>query len=140
MAYTEDELLGLSVERRQLLANLVGVGLAIADSSGAELGQPLVDAWLEDPAAGTLKIDTALVQCEIPVAGIGLEDLAFEAGGIGRRIRVFRLPEDNPHRRVEIERRIALRSAGDNALYVCLTQEDGHLVWSSPIYIFRAPA
>jgi hypothetical protein len=38
---------------------------------------------------------------------------------------------------VRIERRVALRDAGDNALYVCLTQEDGHLVWSSPIYIFR---
>ena len=30
----------------------------------------------------------------------------------------------------------ALKEKGDNALYVCLTQEDGHLIWSSPIYIF----
>ena len=95
------------------------------------------DAWLEDPQAGTLTIDTALVQAEIPVAEIGLEDRAFEAGGIGRRIRVFRLPDENPDHILRLERRIALRDAGDNALYVCLTQEDGHLVWSSPIYLFR---
>ena len=57
------------------------------------------DAWLADPRAGTLRIDTPLVKCEIAVADIGLDDLAFEAGGIGRRIRVFRLPDDNPHRR-----------------------------------------
>ena len=95
------------------------------------------DAWLEDADKGVLRIETALVQAEIPVRDIGLDDLAFEAGGIGRRIRVFRLPDDNPQRTVAFERRIALKHEGDNALYVCLTQEDGHLVWSSPIYIFR---
>jgi len=95
------------------------------------------DAWLADPRAGTLRIDTALVKAELPVAEIGREDRLFDAGGIARRIRVFRLPDENPHRRVQIERRIPLDEARDNALYVCLTQEDGHLVWSSPIYVFR---
>jgi hypothetical protein len=50
---------------------------------------------------------------------------------------VFRLPDENPHRRLLLSRRIPLKTTGDNALYVCLTQEDGHLVWSSPIYVFR---
>ena len=95
------------------------------------------DAWLTDPRSGALRIDTPLVTCEIAIADIGLEDLAFEAGGIGRRIRVFRLPDENPHRQLRLSRRIPLKSTGDNALYVCLTQEDGHLAWSSPIYVFR---
>ena len=95
------------------------------------------DAWLADPRSGALRIDTPLVKCEIAIADIGLEDLAFEAGGIGRRIRVFRLPDENPHRRLLLSRRIPLKKPGDNALHVCLTQEDGHLVWSSPIYVFR---
>jgi len=95
------------------------------------------DAWLGDPRSGTLRIDTPLVKCDIAVADIGLDDLVFEAGGIGRRIRVFRLPDDNPHRRLRLSRRIALKATGDNSLYVCLTQEDGHLAWSSPIYVFR---
>jgi hypothetical protein len=95
------------------------------------------DAWLSDPLAGTLRIDTALVRCEIPVAGIGRDDLVFDAGGIKRRIRVFRLPDENPHRTMRLSRRIPLRAQGDNALYVCVTQEDGHLIWSSPIYVFR---
>jgi hypothetical protein len=95
------------------------------------------DAWLADPQSGTLRIDTALVKSEIAIADIGLEDRVFEAGGIGRRIRVFRLPEHNPTRRLRLSRRIPLKAIGDNALYVCLTQEDGHLAWSSPIYVFR---
>jgi hypothetical protein len=95
------------------------------------------DAWLAEPRAGVLRIDTPLVKGELAIADIGLEDRAFEAGGIGRRIRVFRLPDENPHRRLRLTQCIPLRTRGDNALYVCLTQEDGHLIWSSPIYVFR---
>ena len=95
------------------------------------------DAWLEDPKAGVLEIDTPLVQCKIPVAEIGREDTTFDAGGIQRRIRVFRMPDENPHTRITLERRITLRADRDNALYVRVLQEDGHIVWSSPIYVFR---
>jgi hypothetical protein len=95
------------------------------------------DAWLAEPRSGMLRIDTPLVKAELRIEDIGLKDLAFEAGGIGRRIRVFRLPDDNPHRRLQLTRRVPLKPTGDNALYVCLTQEDGHLAWSSPIYIFH---
>lgn len=95
------------------------------------------DAWLEDPEAGTLKIETPLIQQEIAITDIGREDTAFEAGGIRRRIRVFRLPDKLTDKTTRIVRRIPLAKDRDNALYVCLTQEDGHLIWSSPIYIFQ---
>ena len=95
------------------------------------------DAWLAEPRSGVLRIDTPLIKCDVAVADIGLDDLVFDAGGIGRRIRVFRLPDESPHRRLRLSRRIPLKANSDNALYVCLTQEDGHLVWSSPIYVFR---
>ncbi len=93
------------------------------------------DAWLDNSSDGVLAIDTPLVKTEIPVASIGLEDQVFANGGIRRQIRVFRLPDDNPHRHLKLERRIRLNRGIDDALYVCLTQEDGHLVWSSPIYV-----
>ena len=95
------------------------------------------DAWLSDPTAGTLSIDTPLVKCDIPVADIGREDMIFDAGGIQRRIRVFRMPDENLHTSLHLTRRIPLRSDADNALYVRIIQEDGHIIWSSPIYIFR---
>ena len=95
------------------------------------------DAWLADPQAGTLKIDTALVKTEIRIADIGIEDQVYANGGIKRQLRVFRLPDENTHTRAQLERRIKLTDQGDNALYVCVTQEDGNLIWSSPIYIFR---
>jgi hypothetical protein len=93
------------------------------------------DAWLDDPQRGTLTIDTALVKAELPLARIGLDDIVFDAGGIARRIRIFRLPDENRHYSAVLERRVALRKGEDNPLYVCLTQEDGNLVWSSPVYV-----
>lgn len=95
------------------------------------------DAWLADPETGTLKIDTPLVKCEINIADIDFDDTVFEAGGIKRQLRVFRLPDENPHRHIKLERNVTLEDKSDNALYVCITQEDGNLIWSSPIYIFR---
>ena len=95
------------------------------------------DAVLEDPRAGTLKIDTALVKQGIAVKDIGRDERVFANGGIDRRIRIFRMPDENPHRAVTLERRIKLADDKDNALYVRITHEDGHFVWSSPIYIFR---
>ena len=66
-----------------------------------------------------------------------MEEVIFANGGIDRRIRIFRLPDDNPHRSVTVERRIKLSDDKDNALYVRITFEDGHFAWSSPVYIFR---
>ncbi|NQV98427.1 MAG: DUF3604 domain-containing protein [Rhodospirillales bacterium] len=95
------------------------------------------DAWLGDPTAGTLKIDTALVRQEINIKDIGLDDLVFENGGIERRIRVFRLPDENPTHACRVQRQIKLHGERDNPLYVRVVQEDGHYIWSSPTYIFR---
>jgi hypothetical protein len=95
------------------------------------------EAVLKDRDAGSLKIDTALIRQEIKVKDIGHEELIFENGGIERRIRVFRLPDHNPHNAITIEREIKLENQRDNALYVRVTHEDGHYSWSSPIYLFR---
>jgi len=95
------------------------------------------DAVLADPDAGVLKIDTALVKEEIAIKDIGRDEMVFANGGIDRRIRIFRMPDENPHRSLILERRIVLKNDRDNALYVRVTHEDGHFTWSSPIYIFR---
>ena len=95
------------------------------------------DAWLDDPQGGTLTIDTELVKETINIADIGYDEMIFENGGIDRRIRIFRLPDENPHTTAIVERRIKLADDRDNPLYVRVTQEDGHFIWSSPIYIFR---
>ncbi|WP_424139483.1 hypothetical protein [Roseomonas chloroacetimidivorans] len=95
------------------------------------------EAVLDDPRAGTLRIDTGLVKAELDVSRIGFEDIVLEGGGLGRRVRVYRLPDINPHKTARLQRRVALRQVEDNALYIRTTMEDGSVAWSSPIYLIR---
>ena len=94
-------------------------------------------ATLESKDQGILSIDTELVKADIAISDIGYEDMIFEAGGLGRKIRVFRLPDDNLHYQVKLDRRISLVDDRDNAIYIRIVQQDGHVIWSSPIYLFR---
>jgi hypothetical protein len=95
------------------------------------------DAWLADGRTGALALETRLVTCDVALADIGLDDVVFEAGGLGRRVRLVRLPDENPHRTLSFALDAALAAGRDNPLWVKLTQEDGHVAWSSPIYVIR---
>jgi len=95
------------------------------------------DCMLKDPKEGYIKIETPHVNCKISIAEIDFLDKRIEAGGLDRHLRLVRLPDKNQHHNLCLERDIALNSNLDNPLYVCLTQEDGHQAWSSPIYLFN---
>ncbi|KON30064.1 hypothetical protein AC480_01900 [miscellaneous Crenarchaeota group archaeon SMTZ1-55] len=92
------------------------------------------DAWLTAAHDGVLTIKTPLIQRQVEISAIGYEDLVFEAGGLSRRLRLSRLPARNTHYHIHLERNVPLQSGEDNPIYVRLTQEDGHRIWSSPIY------
>lgn len=94
------------------------------------------DAWLGDRESGVLHIKTDLVEAEINIADIGLEDLVFEAGGLKRQIRVYRMPDKNDVRTMTFERSVPLHKGSDNAVYMSMIQEDGFQAWNSPVYIF----
>jgi hypothetical protein len=60
IGYSEDQLLGVSDERRETLAYLTAFGLAVADSSTGELGRPLVDRWSDDVRLEVLSAELTL--------------------------------------------------------------------------------
>jgi hypothetical protein len=96
------------------------------------------DILLKEGTSGTLKFDTGLVKANINVADIGLEDTVLKtSGGIKRQARVFRMPEENKAFTAKLSRRIPRSKVFEDALYVCITLEDGNLIWSSPTYLLR---
>jgi hypothetical protein len=94
-----------------------------------------IDLWLEQAAAGTLRIDTNLAKGEIDLAALAADEVVYDAGGLGRRITVRRLPEEGGARRVALTHEVRHDGAGDLPVYVRVTQEDGNQAWSSPIYL-----
>ena len=97
-----------------------------------------IDLWLESGTGGRVSIDTELVKTAIDVADIGMEDLSFEAGGLSRRMRVYRLPDELVETGIQLTRRMPLNRNKDNALYATVVQEDGFQAWSSPTYVFSS--
>ena len=74
------------------------------------------EIWLADPDAGRIKISTLHAEVDVPISDIGYDDRVFGTGGLDRALRVFRLPDENPHRRVALERRIRLHGDRDTRL------------------------
>jgi hypothetical protein len=93
------------------------------------------DMHLEHPSRGRIRIDTPLLQFEIEIESLGLEDTVMEAGGLGRRMRIFRLPDELRDSAISVEQTFTLPQGQDNPLYAKVIQEDGHAAWSSPIYL-----
>jgi hypothetical protein len=90
-----------------------------------------------DATAGALTLDTPHVKTSISLSDVGSDDRVYASGGLGRAIRVFRLPDVNDARSLEFERVVEVAPRGDTPIYVRVTLENGHQAWSSPIYLFR---
>ena len=90
---------------------------------------------LEEGNGAELDLASNHGSLRIPLNQIDLEDHVLDTGGLERQIRVFRLPEINPHREIEHHLQIPLKPNQDNPLWVCVTTEDGFQAWSSPIFV-----
>ena len=93
---------------------------------------------LKDSRSGSIAIKTPLINASVKLADIGYEGRLLDASDIlPRRIQIFRLPDDNLHTSVKIERKLEPHIGKDNPFYVRITLEDGTQAWSSPVYVLR---
>lgn len=60
VGFTQDQLLGISQSRQDLLVGITALGLAVADSTTAELGRPLLERWEDDRLLDILAADLTL--------------------------------------------------------------------------------
>jgi hypothetical protein len=92
-----------------------------------------VDLVLSDDAKG-IAVQTPHATVEHALDALGADPLVVDCGGLARQLRLSRLPPALTALSVAFERDIPLLP-GDNPLLVCVTLEDGHQAWSSPIYV-----
>lgn len=96
-----------------------------------------IDLALAAPHAGALAFRSNQVEFDLPLADITEVDRVFEAGGLGKRVRVYRLPTENTRTRLHLTRSLPVAQGRDTRPFVKLTTEDGHQAWTSPAYLFR---
>ena len=94
-----------------------------------------IDLWLDEARGGTLAIESNIVSGEVDLAKLDAEPVAFDGGGLGRRLSIYRLPEADWSRHVMLEHLVTFPGGADLPVYLRITQADGHQAWSSPIYL-----
>ena len=94
-----------------------------------------IDLWLSEARAGKLRIETNLASGEVDLDRLADLTVVFDAGGLGRKLSVYRLPDVDWSPRLMFEHRVTFNGGADLPVYVRVTQADGHQAWSSPIYL-----
>jgi hypothetical protein len=91
---------------------------------------------LERPRAGSLAVDTLQKSCCCELGSLGMAPRVYRAGGVHKQIQVSRLPREGK-REYAFTCPLPDLRPGDNPIYVRVEQEDGHMAWSSPVYVVR---
>jgi hypothetical protein len=110
-----------------------GTGLAWTSVTTGNLAA--LDLWLEEAGRGVLAIDTNVVTGQVELSTLDDQTVVFDAGGLDRRLSVYRLPEQDWARHAALEHTVTHTGGADLPVYVRVTQADGNQGWSSPIYL-----
>ena len=94
-----------------------------------------VDLWLAEARRGTLRLETNVLSGEVELNLLADDTVVFEGGGLGRRLSIYHLPEEDWSRHVKLDHTVTFTGGADLPIYVRITQSDGHQAWSSPIYL-----
>ena len=94
-----------------------------------------VDLWLDDSRQGSIDVTTNHGSVSLDLSEVGYQPHRVDLGGLDRGLAVIRLPDRNPYREVHRSLEVSLQPDRDDALWVCVTTEDGYQAWSSPIYV-----
>ena len=91
---------------------------------------------LEERDAGSLHIETLQGTVECALASLGQKPMTWAYGGLRKKIEITRLAA-KPVNEYTFSLPLTGLHPGDNPIYIRLVQEDGHLAWTSPIYLVR---
>jgi hypothetical protein len=90
---------------------------------------------LEKPDAGSLEVETLQKNVNCAVGSVGMEPKIWQCGGVQKRIEISRLPGRQSSCEYSFTLPVNGLRPGDNPIYIRMTQEDGHMAWTSPIYL-----
>jgi hypothetical protein len=87
------------------------------------------------PLSGDLEIRTEQRAVTCSVGSVGLGPKTWDCGGLDKKLSVYRLPDPPAPSIISFELPLNRLCSGDNPIWVRVDQEDGHVAWSSPIYV-----
>ncbi|NJN81998.1 MAG: hypothetical protein HC802_06740 [Caldilineaceae bacterium] len=107
----------------------------VAFTSGTTGDVDGIDLWLDQASSGTLEFDSKAGSCSLDLAQLTTEPLCFDFGGLGIRLCVERYPEVLTAVDAALSTMVSPAKGETTPYFVKAVQEDGHMAWSSPIYV-----
>jgi hypothetical protein len=100
-------------------------------------GHHAVDLWLDNLMQATLTLESAHASFQLTLSSIRDGQHVVDCGGLDKRVRIQRLPDNPFPTTIDFTQPIALPVTEEARIYVKIVFEDGHVAWTSPIYIRR---
>ena len=87
------------------------------------------------PEQGVMRLETAQGNIVFDLTEQAYKPFEYKYGGIDKQVSIYRLPDELTETSMDLKIRVSKLKKGVNPIYVKVVQEDGHMAWSSPIYI-----
>jgi len=92
---------------------------------------------LDNAKKGTIEIKTDQISLTCDTSSVGIFPRIWETGGVKKQIDIVRLPEERENSHFSFKIPLTVENKGDNPIYMRVTQEDGHVAWTSPVYLIK---
>lgn len=90
---------------------------------------------LDNPENGSISLETDQINITCNIDSLGILPQLWEVGGIQKQLEIVRLSEERNNYDFSFKTPIILENKGDNPIFIRVTQEDGHMAWTSPVYL-----
>jgi hypothetical protein len=92
---------------------------------------------LENGHSGWIEINTIQNQNRVDIKTVGYEPTLWKFGGVNKQIKIYRIPDQLYNGELNFSLPLNKLHSGDNPIYIRMVQENGHMAWSSPIYLVK---
>jgi hypothetical protein len=95
-----------------------------------------IDLWLDQTEHGRIAFDSTVGRCQVSFEELATER-SWSFGGMDVRVTIERYPERVTETHLSLSTRLSPSAGGAAPYLVKVTQVDGQMAWSSPVYVSR---
>ena len=94
-----------------------------------------VDLWLDQGEVGVLTFSSPVGDLSLELSQLGAAPIRRDLGGLDMHVSVRRYPEELKTRALDLRETVTPEGDGFIPYFVKVIQADGHMAWSSPVYL-----
>ena len=96
-----------------------------------------IDLYLDDARKGALFFDSPIGNCRVDLSDLKAAPIGFDFGGMNLNVTIRRYPLEIHQQQLSLKHTVTPVAGETSVYYVKVIQTDGHMAWSSPIFIIR---